>query len=281
MKNLSNHGSEEYSGHAHAHTEHASPMQGRQDGHHGHEAPCSCGHTQEHHGHQSPDRHVEEYHGQEAPCSCEHGEKYHRQESSCGHGHHGHEAPCSCGHTHSQEPDRHYANLDTANGVTFTCLVENLGCANCAAKMERRINSLPEVNAAVLTFATKQLRVAVAPEAAKNETALIEKFQEICASIEPEATVCRQQASQKGKQALQKTEMEISGKRHWSQQKTDLISIIIGALLFASGELLGHFGMEGILLPSSIFIIAYCILGRRIVLAALKNLCKGRVFDEN
>ncbi len=281
MKNLSNHGSEEYSGHAHAHTEHASPMQGRQDGHHGHEAPCSCGHTQEHHGHQSPDRHVEEYHGQEAPCSCEHGEKYHRQESSCGHGHHGHEAPCSCGHTHSQEPDRHYANLDTANGVTFTCLVENLGCANCAAKMERRINSLPEVNAAVLTFATKQLRVAVAPEAAKNETALIEKFQEICASIEPEATVCRQQASQKGKQALQKTEMEISGKRHWSQQKTDLISIIIGALLFASGELLGHFGMEGILLPSSIFIIAYWILGKRIVLAALKNLCKGRVFDEN
>ena len=152
MKNLSNHGSGEYSGHAHAHMEHASPMQRHQDRHHGHEASCSCGHG--HHGH-------------EAPCSC--GQEHHSQESSCGHGHHGHEASCSCGHTHSQGPDRHGTNPDTANGVTFTCLVENLGCANCAAKMERRINNLPEVNAAILTFATKQLRVAVAPEAAKNE----------------------------------------------------------------------------------------------------------------
>ena len=74
--------------------------------------------------------------------------------------------------------------------------MENLGCANCAAKMERRINELPEVNAATLTFATKQLRVAIAAEHAGLEDALVAKFQEICASIEPETVVRRQQPSQ-------------------------------------------------------------------------------------
>lgn len=39
-------------------------------------------------------------------------------------------------------------------------IVENLDCANCAAKIERKIQSLPGVEYASLTFATKQLRVA-------------------------------------------------------------------------------------------------------------------------
>ena len=38
-------------------------------------------------------------------------------------------------------------------------IIENLDCANCAAKMERLIQAMPEVDEASLTFATKQLRV--------------------------------------------------------------------------------------------------------------------------
>ena len=38
-------------------------------------------------------------------------------------------------------------------------VIEGLCCANCAAKMERKINDLPEVSEATITFATKQLKI--------------------------------------------------------------------------------------------------------------------------
>ena len=38
-------------------------------------------------------------------------------------------------------------------------LVENLDCANCAAKVEAALGALPEVQEAVLTYATMQLRI--------------------------------------------------------------------------------------------------------------------------
>ena len=37
--------------------------------------------------------------------------------------------------------------------------VENLDCANCASKVEAALNALPEVQEAVLTYATMQLRI--------------------------------------------------------------------------------------------------------------------------
>jgi len=44
--------------------------------------------------------------------------------------------------------------------------IRNLGCANCAAKMEAKINALPQVEEAIITFAIGQLRVtAEDPEA--------------------------------------------------------------------------------------------------------------------
>ena len=138
---------------------------------------------------------------------------------------------CNCGHEHHQEhpteEHSHSKNSCNSNGVKFTCLIEHLGCANCAAKMERRINDLPEVNAATLTFATKQLRVIITPEAARNETALIEKFQDICSSIESEVIVSKQQTSQKGKKILQINKEHSLEKNRFSEQQLDLISIII------------------------------------------------------
>lgn len=60
-------------------------------------------------------------------------------------------------------------------------ILENLGCANCAAKMEKKISSLPGVEAAVITFATKKLTVG-----SVTERALLPELQKICASIEPD-----------------------------------------------------------------------------------------------
>ena len=38
-------------------------------------------------------------------------------------------------------------------------MLENLGCAHCAAKMEEKIGELSGITEATITFATKQLRV--------------------------------------------------------------------------------------------------------------------------
>ena len=41
-------------------------------------------------------------------------------------------------------------------------ILEHLGCANCAAKMESKFNALPEVESATITFATRQLHLTAA-----------------------------------------------------------------------------------------------------------------------
>ena len=101
---------------------------------------------------------------------------------------------CGCGHEHGPEQSHGHSHTETAaampqeknqkNCIKRVFLLENLGCANCAAKMETRINALPEVNLATITFATKQLRVE-----ARDPDSLIPKLQEICSSIESEVVV--------------------------------------------------------------------------------------------
>lgn len=69
-------------------------------------------------------------------------------------------------------------------------LLENLGCANCAAKMERKIGELPGVESVSVTFATKQLCVI-----AENIDELLPQIQKICSSIESEVVVSKWQRS--------------------------------------------------------------------------------------
>ena len=63
-------------------------------------------------------------------------------------------------------------------------IIENLDCANCAAKIERKINELPGVEDATLTFATKQLRVT-----AKNPDALLDQMRQVARTVESQATI--------------------------------------------------------------------------------------------
>ena len=64
---------------------------------------------------------------------------------------------------------------------TVTYIIEGLDCANCAAKIERKIQAMPQIDEATLTFATKQLRV-TSPETDKN--ALKSELESVCLSVE-------------------------------------------------------------------------------------------------
>lgn len=192
---------------------------------------------------------------------------------------------CCCNHNqehhHEHHPDHKpfpESNSVSNTATQLTCLVENLGCANCATKMESRINDLPEVNAATLTFATKQLRVSITSEASLNEDALITQIQDICSSIESGVIVTKQQISQRGKKSLQ-APVNLEKKRRFSNQQTELFLIIGGALLFIIGAILD--AIVGNIITSLIYIVSYIILGGQILHTAFKNLMKGQIFDEN
>ena len=62
--------------------------------------------------------------------------------------------------------------------------IDNLDCANCAAKIEKKFNDHPGVEEAVITFATKQLRLT-----AEDPDALIPELVEIARTIEGEVTI--------------------------------------------------------------------------------------------
>ena len=63
-------------------------------------------------------------------------------------------------------------------------IIENLDCANCAAKIEAKFNALPVVEEATITFATRQLRLT-----AQDPDALIPKLTEIARTVEGEVTI--------------------------------------------------------------------------------------------
>lgn len=58
-------------------------------------------------------------------------------------------------------------------------LIQNLDCANCAAKIEVKFNALPEVQEATITFATRQLRLT-----ADDPDRLIQKLVQVARTVE-------------------------------------------------------------------------------------------------
>ena len=206
-----------------------------------HEDEHNHDHGHEHHHHDDDD----------CCCSHEHDHEHHHDDDDCCCSHeHDHE------HEHQEEPEP-----DTKLPIKVY-LVENLDCANCAAKIERKIRTLPGVEYATLTFATKQLRVA-----AKDHEALLPLMQEAAASIEPEVTV---EPRKEGKPADNDEEEE--------DHKKDLICILAGALLFVAGKVTeSYFTIPSLVL----YVLAYLVLGLEIVITAVKNLFRGNLFDEN
>lgn len=145
-------------------------------------------------------------------------------------------------------------------------MMENLGCAHCAARMEERIGELPGIEQVSITFATKQLRVT-----AEEPEKYLEEIRKICTSVESQVRVIPREI-----QVREPSKTEEKEKKDWG----DLPVILIGGVLFAAGIFLGKMeGMEVIRLL--VFAVAYLILGGKILLEAVRNISHGQIFDEN
>ena len=134
--------------------------------------------------------------------------------------------------------------------------IENLCCANCAAKIEEKLKQLPEVEELTLTFATKKLAVT-----AKNPDKLLPKLTKIAQSVEDGVIFTPQE------------------EHHHEASSGDAKVILFGAGLFLLGLILG--AVEFYTAQKVAFVGAYLVLGWEILLTAGKNLIKGRMLDEN
>ena len=247
--------------------------------HHDEECSCGCGCEHHHHEHEAHEHH--HHHEEECGCGCGHHhhhdeehEHHHDHKQEHEHHHHDEECGCGCGHHrhHDEEHEHHHEAVEhepcvmPAGVAQKTYILENLGCANCAAKMERKIQALPEVEGATLTYATKKLVVA-----SDHQEHLLSKIQEICSSIESEVQVVAMPDDQPIKREK---------KNPFEENKKDIVLVGAGAILFAAG-IIAEKTLPNPMISACIFIIAYLLLGLEIVMKALKNMAGGHLFDEN
>ena len=213
----------------------------------------------------SKKRKDEEVHEEHCGCGCESEHE--------GHEHHHHQHPhdhdedhCDCDCCDDDDDDEGTIAAATkrqGNGKATVFIVEKLGCAHCAGKMEEQISHLPGVEAVNLTFATKQLRVW-----SDDAKALLPQIQDICTSIEPDVkVVIREDTVRAQKEA-----------KNNSEDNREYLELGIGIVLFIAGKI---FESSKPVYSTACFLLAYLILGIKIVWTALRNISKGQVFDEN
>ena len=67
--------------------------------------------------------------------------------------------------------------------------LENLECANCAAKMERDISAFPEVKKCTITFMTSRMSITIVDGADLDD--LLDRAQKVMRSYEKDCTIVR------------------------------------------------------------------------------------------
>lgn len=219
----------------------------------------------------SKKRKDEEVHEEHCGCGCESQHEGHEHHHHHDHEHHHHhdEDHCDCGCCDDDDDDEGTIAAATkrqGNGKATVFIVEKLGCAHCAGKMEEQISHLPGVEAVNLTFATKQLRVW-----SDDAKALLPQIQEICTSIEPDVKVVIREDTVRAQKEAKKA-------KNNSEDNREYLELGIGIVLFIAGKI---FESSKPVYSTACFLLAYLILGIKIVWTALRNISKGQVFDEN
>ena len=189
----------------------------------------------------------------------EHHHHHHDDEDCC-------DGDCCCHGEHEGHEHHHHKHLDGVTKKKYR--IEGIDCPNCAAKVERKMNELPDV-AVTLTFATSQLLVE-----AKNPDEVLPKLREIADKMEP-GTVIEEYSSEK------KTSVEADEDGDDDDVKVELIKIAIGAFVFIGGVVCQKYLNVMPAVYIELFVVSYIILGGEVVLKAVKNLFRGKLFDEN
>jgi len=167
------------------------------------------------------------------------------------------------------EPDVKIVDAEKKKVNKSIVMLEGLGCANCAAKMETEVKNLEGVKFASVDFVSKKLTLETDPSVSIPK--LSEKIEGIVKKIEPDVKVIFEENTFKGK-----TKENDNGVVEDSNKK-EIIKLIIGGAIFAVGIIFNFQNW----LELTLFIISYIIVGGDVVLRAIKGIARGQVFSEH
>ncbi|MGG7178849.1 heavy metal translocating P-type ATPase [Clostridium paraputrificum] len=182
-----------------------------------------------------------------------------------------------------------------SNNKEIKLFLKGLDCANCANKIESKVNSLEEVEEAVVNFSLGLLIINTKDNVLVAD--IKDKATKIVKALEPEVEV------QEYKSNIKKTSKNVcaSGKcdghdhhehndHHEHDEGTghdhdhggsfklkDNISLFIGLAIYIVAMIMGEEGSVALIL----FIVSYILVGGKVVLSACRNIARGQVFDEN
>ena len=173
---------------------------------------------------------------------------------------------------HSHEPDVAVCEK-TAPQVTKVYLLKGLDCPNCSAKIEKEVGELDGVSSSSVNLMKQTLTISADAAAI---AAVAKQIETIVRSHEPDVAVSEFTG-----------ETASAAKAHDAADDDDddsrkmTVRLVSGAVIYALGMALTVFAHIPLPVELGFLIAAYIVLGGDVVMNAVKNIVKGRVFDEH
>lgn len=161
-------------------------------------------------------------------------------------------------------------------------VLEGLGCANCAAKMERKINELEGIEAASINFVTKTLTMEIeqprkADELISSAKAIVKQIEGHVIVKEKESNISSTPKGEEHHHEMEDGHEHEHSNDHGESNKAEYIRLGAGAALYAVAMIFKFSFWPELIL----FLVSYILVGGEVLLRALKNIGRGQVFDEN
>ena len=153
-----------------------------------------------------------------------------------------------------------------AKKIKRSFVLEGLDCSNCAMKIEGSIQKLNGVESCTVSFATKTLTMEIPKD---QERELVDQAARTIKQLEPHIQVVDEHEY--------RTEDNHAHDHGASMTKRMVVRLIVGSAMLAVGL------WASLAAPYELgaFLAAYLIIGGDILLRSVRNMFRGRVFDEN
>ncbi len=171
----------------------------------------------------------------------------------------------------STEPGLNIEVLENLAIIKKDIILNGLNCAHCAEVISEKVSKLEGIQLSNLNFINKKLSIQI--KKSENEKEIIEKVIGIINDTEPGLDIQINNENTKiNKDIKKEAKSDID--------KKDLAKLIIGSIVYIFGIYQTATGFEN-QFSDLLFIVAYIIVGGEVLLKAVKNIIKGRMFDEN
>lgn len=159
-------------------------------------------------------------------------------------------------------------------------VLEGLNCANCASKIERKVNELKEVHDATMNFANKILIINL--NDGENKDKAFKEAKDIVNALEPHVVVIDRHHEEGHIMEHEHHNHEHHHDHHHHHHEhgegnKGNIKLIIGLVLFATTFIF----KENTFTKLIIYLVIYLLVGGEVLLSAFNNILNGEVFDEN